>query len=424
MCKKDKWSHFNVLFSKNSKFYLYNTLSGGLCEVDESVYSLLCNIEKGHQNVSSLDNETSSYLKKAKYIVKDGEDMKSIRKLRYLKLLKTFQKDRLTLIIAPTLFCNFACPYCYEKNLPNEIMSDDTIEDLIKFIQGKEQDFKYLEICWHGGEPLSAISVIDKILKKIHKEVKIELKGHSMVTNGYLINNHFFNCFEEYPLHYIQITIDGNKISHNKNRISKDGKDTYDQIVHNIDILTEKLPSLRVGIRMNVHKNNEMEFIPLYKELTNRWKGHKVNIYPAFVMENSGCKVSCFNSIEKTTFLFDTYKSIGKKYSMADTNIKTGDCTAIYDNSYVIDPYGDIFKCWVDVGVPDMKIGTLKEGVTNFSIVEKYLLSSDKFSDTSCLKCKLFPICSGGCNKYRMGGGYETKDICPISKDLIPKFII
>ncbi|MDO4526258.1 MAG: SPASM domain-containing protein [Bacteroidales bacterium] len=142
------------------------------------------------------------------------------------------------------------------------------------------------------------------------------------------------------------------------------------------------------------------------------------------VMNNGQCKVPCFNSSEKTAFLFDIYKSIGKKYSMCDTNIKTGNCTAIYDNSFVIDPHGDIFKCWVDVGVPKMRIGTLKEGITNFGIVEKYMLSSDKFSDSNCQTCKLFPICTGGCNKYRMDSEYCTKDICPMSEDILPKFLV
>ena len=120
---------------------------------------------------------------------------------------------------------------------------------------------------------------------------------------------------------------------------------------------------------------------------------------------------------------YEIYKKIGKKYSEIDMKIKTGNCTAIYENSFVIDPKGNIFKCWADVGISKKRIGTLNEGITNYTLVEKYLLSSDKFTDKKCLKCKVFPICSGGCNKYRIDEEFNTDDICPLSVETITKFL-
>lgn len=424
MSDNEKWSRFNVLFEKNGLHYLYNTLSGGLCKIDKSLFSTLRDIENNSKDISCLASEAVDYLKTNKYIVDPHFDIDQIRKLRYLKLKKTFQSQRLSLVIAPTLFCNFACPYCYEKNLPNSHMGDATIENLVRFIKDREKPFESLEICWHGGEPLSAIPVIEKILNRIHDSSAIELKSHAMVTNGYLINEHFFECFSHYPLRYVQITIDGNRDVHNSNRISKDGNETFDRIISNVDLLTQRFPSTKVGIRMNVHKSNSQDFLPIYEELSRRWEGRNVKIYPAFVMDNTECKVACFNSFEKTSFLHDIYKRIGMRHSLCDARIKTGSCTAIFENSYVIDPLGNIYKCWVDVGVPEMKIGTLEDGITNFDIAERYLLSSDKFSDEKCLGCRLFPICTGGCNKYRMDKNYNTNDICPISEDMLPKFLV
>lgn len=418
------WSRFNLLFENNGSHYLYNTLNGGLCEIDESLFSVLKDIENKDKDIYFLDPEIIDYLKSNKYIVDENHDNDEICKLRYLKLRQSFQNERLSLVIAPTLFCNFACPYCYEKNLPNTQMSNQTIESLIRFIKTRERNYKYLEICWHGGEPLTAIPVIRKILKRINEDCALPIRSHVIVTNGYLINEHFFDCFSKYPLSYVQITIDGNRVTHNSNRISKDGNDTFDIIINNVDTLTRRVPSVSVGIRMNVHKSNAQDFLPLYKELSKRWEGRNVNIYPAFVMDNSGCRVACFNSTEKTSFMYDIYKCIGKKHSLCDAKIKTGKCTAIFENSYVIDPLGNIYKCWVDVGVPDMRIGTLEDGFTNYGIIEKYLLSSDKFSDEKCLACKLFPICTGGCNKYRIDKSYNTTDICPISEDLLPRFLV
>ena len=415
-------SMFDIFFEEDGHFYICNTLRGGLHEVDQKTYELCVSSKNDPSEISKMSADLIENLSSAGYLVDYCSDAESINLLRYMKLIKSFQSDRLTLVIAPTLYCNFACPYCYEKDLPNQQMKDETINELIEFIVQREDTFKYLEICWHGGEPLAAINVIDKILNRIKSEIKIDLKGHSIVTNGYLINEKVLDCFSRFPLGYIQITIDGNEHTHNLNRISKNGQPTFDRIIKNIDLLVKKLPNTNVGVRMNVHKNNVHEFVPLYNALSKRWEGSKVNIYPAFVMDNQSCKVPCFNSIEKTAFLYDLYKKIGRKYSDVDMRLKTGNCTAIYENSYVIGPNGDIFKCWVDVGVPEKRVGDLKSGIHNHALIEKYILSSDKFSDKKCLACSVFPICSGGCNKYRMDSSYTTADICPLSPSIISKF--
>jgi len=412
-------SRFNLLFEEKGRFYICNTLRGGLHEIDAQTFESCIACKKDSRKISKMSPDLIKKLSCAGYIVLQNADNEAINLLRYMKLLNSFQGDRLTLVIAPTLYCNFACPYCYEKNLPNEQMNDSVIEELINFIKQRQDNFKSLEICWHGGEPLVAITTIKKILTRIRKDVKLELKGHSIVTNGYLLNEKAFECFSEFPLGYIQITIDGNERTHNLNRVSKKGDPTFQKIICNIDSLTEIFPNTNVAIRMNVHKENAAEFIPLYQKLSKRWSGRKVNIYPAFVMNNQSCKVPCFSSVEKTMFLYELYQKIGKMYSDIDMKLKTGNCTAIYENSYVIDPRGNIFKCWVDVGVPEMRVGDVKNGIYNYALIEKYMLSSDKFTDEKCLKCCVFPICSGGCNKYRLDPSYTTEDICPISKEIM-----
>lgn len=416
-------SRFNILYEESSKFFIHNTLNGAIHEIDRATYEMCTNAQINSRNIKFMPDELISNLMKIGYLVEPSNDIDSINQLRYLKLQKSFQTERLTLVIAPTLFCNFACPYCYEKDLPNNTMSDEVIDDLIGFIKERQNSFKYLELCWHGGEPLVAIKTIEKILNRIKTDLTIEINRHSMVTNGYLINDDFFKCVSHTPLNYIQITIDGNEETHNQNRISKSGRQTFHTIISNIDNLIKKCPDTNIGIRMNVHKNNVNEFIPLYKTLSSRWNNAKVSIYPAFVMDNQSCKVPCFNSVEKTKFLYCLYQQIGKKFSAVDMKLKTGDCTAIYQNSFVVDPAGNLYKCWVDVGVESMSIGNLKTGTQNYKIVEKYLLSSDKFTDKKCLNCKVFPICSGGCNKYRMDEHYTTEDICPISADTIIDFL-
>lgn len=415
-------SRFNILFREETRCFIYNSLSGGLHEIDEESFNT-CLAYQNAKQIKYTPNAIFGNLFKKSYIVPKGKDDEEIKLMHYFKLRQNFQQDRLTMIIAPTLFCNFSCPYCYEKDLPYTQMSENVINGIIDFIKQREKDFKHLEICWHGGEPLCGLSIIEKILSRIDKEISLPISSQTMVSNGYLIDERFTSLFSQHKLDYLQITIDGKKENHNKNRVSKNGLPTFDKIINNIKYALKELSNVNIGIRMNVHKGNMMDFVPLYQELTKLFNNNRVHIYSAFVQDNQACRVSCFNSVEKTNYLYNLYKLIGLNLSTTNFELKLGKCTAIYEHSYIVDPSGDLYKCWVDVGVKAYSIGTVFDGVQNYRLNEKYLLSSDKFSDKKCLSCCIFPICNGGCNKYRFDKDYKTEDICPLSADMIVKFL-
>lgn len=235
--------------------------------------------------VCEKEDDFFTYLQDNRYIADEVYDKDIINILRYRKLKASFQSQRLSFVIAPTLFCNFKCPYCYEKNLPHNIMKEAIQDLLIDFISQRQNDYKELEICWHGGEPTMALSAIERILRLIHGKIKIPLVQHSMVTNGYAISDTFISLFKKYPLNGIQITVDGDRTTHNESRISKSGEKTYDKIIENIDRLSVELPNTQLRIRMNVHKNNAEQFFLFYQELNNHWRGKNIYLYPAFVQK-------------------------------------------------------------------------------------------------------------------------------------------
>lgn len=423
MNKKNRFSRFVSVLQKEDKHYLFNSITGGLVCIDADITNQI-KADKSLFFENKENREFVSYLEENNYLKSEQEDNELVTQLKYKRLKRTFQSSKLSLVIAPTLFCNFKCPYCYEKDLPNEKMPIDVQDQLIEFIKRKKDQYKDMEVCWHGGEPTMALSSIDRILKLIHEEVGIPLKSHTLVTNGYSVNNTFIDIFKKYPLTDIQITIDGDRSAHNKNRISKSGEETYDKIINNVDRLTIEFPSVRIGLRMNVHKNNANQFLTLYETLSKRWEKKNIHIYPAFVSENTNCSVSCFNSKEKTIFMYEIYKAIGKRYRQSNLQLKSGLCTAHFESSFVIDPQGYLYKCWVDVGQPQRAIGNLRDGITNANLACRYMLGTDKFSDEKCLNCSLFPICDGGCSRYRFEDDYKTSDLCPFSESEIINFMV
>ncbi len=419
----NRFSRFVSVLEKNENHYLFNSLTGGLVRVDAKIAKSIQN-DKNCFFEDNPDKELIEYLKEAGYLKTESEDEELIIQLKYRRLRGSFQGDQLSLVIAPTLYCNFKCPYCYEKDLPNISMSNDVQDQLIDFIKKRENQFKHYIISWHGGEPTMSLSAIERILDQLHEQVQIPLSRHSMISNGYHLNDTFFKLFKKYPLNKIQITIDGDRKTHNENRISKSGKETYDVIINNIDRLIKEFPSTRVVLRMNVHKNNASQFLELHHVLSDKWNNKNINITPAFVLENANCSVPCFNSKEKTLFMYEISKAIGKKYNDFDLQLNSGHCTAHFESSFVIDPSGFIYKCWVDVGKPDRAVGNTKDGITNMQLVSKYMIGTDKFTDPKCLECSLLPICDGGCSRYRFSDEHKTNDLCPVSEKEIINFMV
>lgn len=212
-----KWSQFNFLFySEKIGYFLHNTRSLLLLKLEQETFNVFKKLEVNPDESSLLNEEDLNYLKEHKILVSENEDQKYITELKYLNRFHSFNQKQLSLIIAPTLNCNFACPYCYEKDLSRDIISEETQNKLIEFINSYQGVCDSLSVSWHGGEPLIAFDAIKSILNKVKKYSKLPLDSHKMVSNGYLLTEEMCNFFNESELEYIQITIDGKKDTHDK----------------------------------------------------------------------------------------------------------------------------------------------------------------------------------------------------------------
>lgn len=77
----------------------------------------------------------------------------------------------ISLTIAPTLQCNMACVYCFEKGAQKGgIMPFSVQDDLINFADIKCSMLapsRTLNVTWYGGEPLLAMEVIRSLTPRL-----------------------------------------------------------------------------------------------------------------------------------------------------------------------------------------------------------------------------------------------------------------
>ena len=427
-----KWSNYNILFySKKIGYCLHNTRSLCFLSLDKKSYNLFEEIETDASKAKDILNTNEyNYLCENKILVKDYEDEAYISKLEYQQRVINFKSENLGIVFAPTLGCNFACPYCYEQGVTCKKASEQVVNNLINFISNQKQ-YKSVSLSLTGGEPLLAFDIIKLFITKLNHETDKEISHFAIVTNGSLLNEEICVFLNKYKLSFMQITIDGDKEIHDKTRKLKNNESSYYTIVKNIDMACELMPDCKIMIRTNIGKNNVDSYSSLYKKLKDRWKGKNIIIDPSFILDSKLTEANIERSPlelspeEKCIFNASLVeqKLLKKETLYPKHRMNCHTCTR--DGSYVIDPEGFIYKCWADLGHKDRSIGDVINGVNNYNIVSQYLIGSDKFSDPKCKSCKLLPICEGGCNLYRINYSINKRpyNCCPINEQGLIKML-
>ena len=136
------------------------------------------------------------------------------------ELCETYQNSNyLSLTILPNEKCNFRCEYCYES-LKQGQMNNETIDSIILFVKKNIHKYNSLHVSWYGGEPLLSLDIIVKLSQKFIEICKEHKKYYfaSITTNGYCLDLNTFKTLRKCNVLSYQITLDGYKDTHDKQR--------------------------------------------------------------------------------------------------------------------------------------------------------------------------------------------------------------
>lgn len=407
-------SIYSFVVIYNNKCYIYSTRNGAIIKIPKRVLDCLYKNNYRHGESKDLDQAIESL--KNKNIISTQEDEVKFIKKHYMEFLKlNFQNSHLSLTIVPTEACNLKCPYCFEKDKNAISMSDQAIASIIDFIKS-HASARTFDVTWFGGEPLLRTDIIKKFLMEFENITIPKFIGHSIITNGTLIDNKAISLFKRFPLNSMQITIDGNKNRHNKLRFKADGTGTYDLILSNTLKFAKENDKTHISVRINIDKNNCTDYLSIYKSINNTLTGIKnINIYPGILKGENVCDQSnTFLTNEELSNFYTTLMNEGLNYHRFP-KIQVGGCTATNLTSVVIGADGTFYSCWEDIGNKRHAIGSINNPYSLKSeLLTNYLMNGNKFNDHKCLKCGFFPICTGGCPKKRLqcSNEIEKNELC------------
>lgn len=240
--KVSKYNLFYDFPNDSQKVIAYNSRSNALALIERENYS---KYQDGIENITSIDDDLAKDLKKGGFLI--DKDVDELGLLRHNMLTSRYGSNHLSLTIAPTLDCDFACIYCYEKGQrKEEYMSEEVQDAVVKYLDEQSKYVDNISIAWYGGEPLLALDIIESITKKaleICEKRNIEYSSF-IVTNGYNLTRDVAERLQEYKVEFIQVTIDGLEDVHNLRRPLKDGEPTFGTIIKNLSQNIDILPLL------------------------------------------------------------------------------------------------------------------------------------------------------------------------------------
>jgi uncharacterized protein len=319
--------------------------------------------------------------------------------------------------------CNLGCQYCYylEKDqlYPEDEsfqMPENVLDNYIKqHIEACPDDT--ISFSWHGGEPtllgLDFFRRIVELEKKYKPRDKTILNG--VQTNGTLLDDELCRFFAKEGF-AVGISIDGPKELHDRFRVTKDHRPTFEQVMRGYQLLQKHGVYTDVLCVVNsVNVQHPLEVYRFFKGINAKyitflpcvdpqpeggvsdlsvpseaWGRFLCTVFDEWVREDIGrVKVQIFEEAVRTAF--------NQEHSLCIFRPTCGDIPVLEHN-------GDLYSCDHYVA-PEHLLGNIQQT----PLIE--LLESPaqkKFGENKqtslpriCRECRVLAMCNGECPKNR-----------------------
>lgn len=412
-----KLSKYNIDLGNNC---FYNSLHDTIIEDPKRTLDSI-SAGKGEK----LDDNVKQVLFNNGFIVTDEFD--ELGAVEYIHNKEKFNTNHASLIIYPSLKCNFNCYYCFEKNKNSVMTTKNAIlfsDFLVKLAERSR--LSKMSLRWSGGEPLLAWKKIKLILDNVKVGISSDVKIlNTIATNGYLLDKNTIHDMVNYDFQNVTVTLDGPKEIHDLSRNTINGKPTFNRIVSNIEYLCNYLPTT---IRINIDIRNKDCFESLLKQLSKyKIANREVELFckpiiPCWdcVKDSSMFDMISFFEIEKD--FIKVAKEFGFKYSF-HPNMRAGiRCPYYHINSFMIDAELYVYKCSLLVGEKNESIGRVTEDKQiTICDVDKYYkaVNLSPINIEECKECSILPLCYGKCPILWKNSGHLHNEGCIPEKGTI-----
>jgi uncharacterized protein len=314
-------------------------------------------------------------------------------------------------------------------------MNIDLLEVIVQkaFAEAQEE----VTFAFQGGEPtLAGLDYFENFIryegKYNHKNIKI---NHAIQTNGILIDQEWARFLAKNHF-LVGISLDGPKSIHDSYRMDNQGRGTYQRVIdgienlkrHQVDfnilsVVTSQLARHAHQVYRFFQKKGfkYIQFIPCLFPL-----GESPNQYPySLTPERYGNFLKTifdlwYHNVGNHEFVsiryFDNLLQMMLGYPPEACDM-TGHCSC----QFIIEANGGVYPC--DFYVLDQwYLGNIRaQSFTQLfdSPTAQQFMQSSTYVDPACRECPWFPLCRGGCRRWRepfVDGKPRLNYLCPAYK--------
>ncbi len=458
-------------YKVEDRFWVYDRYSNKITEIDELTYKIFSTYNQHKFDIKEVIHYFQDLANKNELVMKTNEIKHFQNKYN---MFQPFDFDKCSMPITDkelevkynneahqfvfnlTDDCNLRCKYCKFggsyigiKEHQQRTMSYDIIDAGIDLIKKYYKNKEKLNISFYGGEPLMEFKKIEYIVNKtkcLYNNV-----GFSFTTNGVFLNKNIIEFLIKHNF-ILMISLDGAKKNHDKNRITKNGKGTF-------DIISKRIKKIK-EINIDYYHNNVgfvVTIAPPYNliELINYFEKNTHITQPFFVstvdpfgttyFDNFNMKIQNKRLSEQYQELIDEYINLKIKniynnrvkiigdflgvslldlddrplFPLESTQIKPNGACLPGLKSLFINTDGNLGMC--EKVHEQITIGNVKDGIDIKKIKE---LNDEYYNvvDKVCLNCWAYRLCKS-CQVDSVENGRFTierkKNACKIKKRAI-----
>ena len=338
------------------------------------------------------------------------------------------------LIIMPTGKCNYRCTYCYET-FEQGRMTEASADALAKAIDRLAASVDRFSLGFFGGEPLMCSDLVLRFSGRAFQSLSRRGLPYAagISTNAHYLTPGLFEQLLDVGVVSFQISIDGDRTLHDRQRVTVRGGPTFDRIVGHLrqmaDIPDDYACIIRCNSRpedmervMALFQGDELRFLrgdPRFLvDLHTIWSSDRKEVVDG-LSEQSGCG----SDVARPLDIYHYNRELEARgyrtaaYGHAPSSLSIA-CYAGKPNWFVVGPDLTLYKCTVVFDREDNRVGkVLADGSFALDQDKNQLWTgSNAQTDASCGTCHLRVPCAGlACPLTRFTAGHKA---CPDQKSI------
>ncbi len=319
--------------------------------------------------------------------------------------------------------CNLRCKYCFASTgdfgTGRKIMPPAVARQAIDWVVKKSGNRHNIEVDFFGGEPLMAMETVKATVEyaRANEEAWNKHFRFTMTTNGVLLSDENIRYFNE-NMDNCVLSLDGRKEVNDRNRLTVNGKGSYDLIVPKfLKLIAQRDKHKDYYVRGTFTRDN-LDFSEDVLSIADLGVD-SISVEPVTAADSDPYSLR----EQDLPRIFEEYERLAKimlhrrdfSFFHFNVDLSQGPCVIKRMRGcgagceYVaVTPDGEIYPCHQFVGKEEYRMGSVLTGEFDMEIADRFA-GLNIYTREDCQTCWARFYCSGGCSAANLNANGDMR---------------